>query len=132
MFEAESCAKMKIGDVVSWERKFTEKDIRLFNQVSGDQGVHHVTPDEQGRLMVHGLLTATMPTKIGGDMNFIAREMKFQFHRPVFAGDTIRCEVTIVQFEPAEQYTNVRSEFVCRNQHGKEVMTGHAQGIVRM
>lgn len=122
---------MKVGDVVSWERTLTEDDIRLFNKVSGDEGVHHVTPDEKGRLMVHGLLTATVPTKIGGDMNFIAREMNFQFHRPVFAGDTIRCDVTIVEFERAEQYTNVRSEFVCRNQLGKEVMSGYALGIVK-
>ena len=122
---------MNTGDKISWQRTFTEDDIRLFNKVSGDQGVHHVTPDEQGRLMVHGLLTATVPTKIGGDMNFIAREMNFQFHRPVFAGDTIACEVTIVKLQPDEQYINVRTEFVCRNQHGKEVMTGYAQGIVR-
>jgi 3-hydroxybutyryl-CoA dehydratase len=122
---------MRIGDIVSWERTFTADDIRLFNNLSGDEGVHHVAPDEQGRLMVHGLLTATVPTKIGGDINFIAREMKFQFHRPVFAGDAIRCDATIVQFEPAEQYVNVRTEFVCRNQHGKEVMSGYAQGVIR-
>ena len=122
---------MKIGDTISWTRSFTEDDIRLFNRVSGDEGVHHVAPDEQGRLMVHGLLTATIPTKIGGDMNFIAREMKFQFYRPVFAGDTITCAGTIVEFEPMERYTNVRTEFVCRNQDGKEVMTGHAIGVVR-
>jgi len=122
---------MKIGDIASWERTFTEDDIRMFNSISGDQGVHHVQPDEQGRLMVHGLLTATVPTKIGGDMNFVAREMKFQFHRPVFTGDTIRCECTIVELEPAEQYTNMRTAFVCRNQHGKEVMTGHAVGVIR-
>jgi 3-hydroxybutyryl-CoA dehydratase len=122
---------MKVGDTVTWERTFTEDDIRLFNTVSGDQGMHHVTPDEQGRLMVHGLLTATVPTKIGGDMNFIARELKFQFHRPVFTGDTITCAVAVVEFEPTEQYTNVRTDFVCRNQNGKEVMTGYAQGIVR-
>jgi 3-hydroxybutyryl-CoA dehydratase len=122
---------MKVGDIISWERTFTADDIRLFNHVSGDQGVHHVTPDEQGRLMVHGLLTATVPTKIGGDMNFIAREMKFQFHRPVFAGDTVTCVVTVVELEPSEQYTSVRTDFVCRNQHGKEVMSGRAQGIIR-
>jgi 3-hydroxybutyryl-CoA dehydratase len=122
---------MKVGDTVSWERTFTEDDIHLFNEVSGDQGVHHVTPDDLGRLMVHGLLTATVPTKIGGDMNFIAREMKFQFHRPVFAGDTVTCVVTVVEFAPAPQYTNVRTEFVCRNQHAKEVMTGYAVGIIR-
>jgi 3-hydroxybutyryl-CoA dehydratase len=122
---------VKVGDVKSWARTFTAEDIQLFNQVSGDQGVHHITPDEQGRLMVHGLLTATIPTKLGGDMNFISREMLFQFHRPVFGGDTIRCDVTIVEFEPAEQYNKLRVEFVCRNQHGKQVMTGYAAGIVR-
>lgn len=122
---------IKIGDIVSWERTFTEKDIQLFNRVSGDEGVHHVTPDKHGRLMVHGLLTATVPTKIGGDMNFIAREMKFQFHRPVFAGDTVTCVVTVVEFEPAPQYTSVRTEFICHNQHGKEVMTGYAAGVIR-
>jgi 3-hydroxybutyryl-CoA dehydratase len=41
--------------------------------------VHHVTPDEKGRLMVHGLLTATGLTKIGGDMNFLARERTSNF-----------------------------------------------------
>jgi acyl dehydratase len=122
---------MKVGDVKSWSRTFTAEDIQLFNQVSGDQGVHHVAPDEQGRLMVHGLLTATIPTKLGGDMNFISREMLFQFHRPVFAGDTVRCDVTIVEHQPTEQYISLRVQFVCRNQHDKEVMTGHAVGIVR-
>jgi 3-hydroxybutyryl-CoA dehydratase len=122
---------MRVGDVVSWERTFSEEDIRLFNKVSGDEGVHHVTPDDQGRLMVHGLLTATVPTKIGGDMNFIARAMKFQFSRPVFAGDTVTCVVTVVEVEPQEQYTSVRTDFVCRNQHGKEVMSGYAQGVIR-
>jgi acyl dehydratase len=64
-------------------------------------------------------------------MNFIAREMKFQFHRPVFAGDTVKCVVTVVKIEPAEAYTNVRTEFVCSNQLGKEVMTGHAEGVIK-
>lgn len=122
---------MKVGDVATWERTFTEDDIRLFNKISGDEGIHHVRPDEQGRLMVHGLLTATVPTKIGGDMNFVAREMKFHFHRPVFAGDTVTCVGTVVEFEPSEQYTTVRTDFVCRNQNDKEVMSGYAQGVIK-
>ena len=93
--------------------------------------MHHLVPDERGRLMAHGLLTATLPTKIGGDMNFVARELNFQFHRPVFAGDTIVCDVTLVAVEPGEGFTNVVSEWTCLNQHGKEVMTGRARGIVR-
>lgn len=122
---------MQAGDVRLWERTFTEEDIRTFARFSGDEGTHHLEPDEQGRLMVHGLMTATLPTKIGGDLNFIAREMIFQFHRPVFAGDTIRCEVTLVELEQGEQYARVTSKWICRNQHGKEVLTGEARGVIR-
>jgi 3-hydroxybutyryl-CoA dehydratase len=122
---------MQIGDVISWQRTFTEEDIRLFAKLSGDQGEHHLVPDERGRLMAHGLFTATLPTKIGGDLNFIARELTFQFHRPVFAGDTIQCEVTLTEWEPGEPFINMASSWVCRNQHGKEVMTGKARGVIR-
>lgn len=123
---------MQVGDVISWQRTFTEADIRLFAKLSGDQGEHHLVPDEQGRLMAHGLLTATLPTKIAGDLNFIARELNFQFHRPVFAGDTVSCEVVLVELEPADQFIRVVSKWVCRNQLAKEVMTGEARGVIRM
>lgn len=123
---------MKIGDTLSCTRTFTEADIRNFARLSGDAGTHHLEPDEQGRLMAHGLLTATLPTKIGGDLNFIARELTFQFLRPVFAGDTITCDVTLVELKPDEQFTRMASRWVCRNQHAKEVMTGEARGVIRM
>ena len=122
---------MKPGDTLSWKRTFTEEDIHLFTRISGDSGEHHNVHDHQGRLMAHGLLTATLPTKIGGDMNLIAYEMTFRFHRPVFAGDTIECVVTLIKATPAEGYTDIDSEWRCTNQQGKEVMTGRAKGIIR-
>ena len=122
---------MEIGDLISWQRTFTETDIRAFTELSGDAGEHHLQPDANGRLMAHGLLTATIPTKIGGDMNFIAREMTFQFYRPVFSGDTISCDVTVAELEQAEELTKILTTFVCRNQNGKDVMTGTARGVIR-
>ena len=122
---------MQVGDVISWQRTFTEEDIRVFAKVSGDEGQHHLVADEHGRLMAHGLLTATLPTKIGGDLNFIAREITFQFHRPVFVGDTITCEVTLNELEPEREYFKVSSTWTCRNQNGKEVMTGGGRGVIR-
>jgi 3-hydroxybutyryl-CoA dehydratase len=122
---------MKVGDVISWERTFTEEEVRDFARLSGDEGTHHLERDAHGKLMVHGLLTASLPTKIGGDLNLIAREMKFQFLRPVFVGDTIRCDVTLLVFEPGDDFNKVTSNVVCRNQHGKEVMTGEASGVIR-
>jgi 3-hydroxybutyryl-CoA dehydratase len=122
---------MKPGDTLSWSRTFTEEDIRLFTRLSGDAGEHHLVPDDKGRLMAHGLLTATLPTKIGGDMNLIAREMTFRFHRPVFVGDTITCLVTLISAEPGDGYLNIVTDWTCTNQHGKEVMTGRGSGIIR-
>jgi 3-hydroxybutyryl-CoA dehydratase len=122
---------MEVGDVFSWERTFTVEDVRLFGQISGDQGIHHVEPDEHGRLLVQGLLTATLPTKIGGDLNYIAREMTFEFLRPVFTGDTIHCEVTVTHLERAEGHTKMSAICACRNQNGKEVLTVRTYGIIR-
>ena len=122
---------MKPGDTLSWTRTFTAEDIALFAKLSGDQGEHHLIPNEQGRLMAHGLLTATLPTKIGGDLNLIARELTFRFHRPVFAGDTIECVVTLTSAEQGDGFLNIVTEWKCTNQHGKDVMTGGGSGIIR-
>ena len=120
----------KVGDIITFERNFTIEDVELFTKVSRDEGSHHVTPDEQGRLVIQGLLTATLPTKIGGDNNVLARTMNFEFLRPVFTGDTIICAVTIEQFEKQDNRTRITASFVCENQHGKEVLRGDFSGVI--
>jgi 3-hydroxybutyryl-CoA dehydratase len=122
---------MKVGDIFTWQRSFTKADIRLFGKLSGDEGIQHIQSDEQGRLMAQGLLAATLPTKIGGDLNFIAREMSFQFLRPVYEAETIDCKVTITDLYEERGVKTVASNWICRNQRGKEVMNGHAVGIIR-
>ncbi|WP_376796273.1 MaoC family dehydratase [Thermogemmatispora sp.] len=129
--ESTSQRPLQVGDVLTCERTFSEQDIRLFAELSGDKGQHHIQPDAQGRLMVQGLLTASIPTRLGGDLNFIARTMQIEFLRPVFAGDCIRCEMTVKRLEPGEGYLSLELASVCRNQHGKEVLRGSAQGIIR-
>jgi acyl dehydratase len=121
---------LKVGDIITFERKFTIEDVELFTKVSRDEGSHHVTPDEQGRLVIQGLLTATLPTKIGGDNNVLARTMNFEFLRPVFTGDTIICVVTIEQFEKQDNRTRITASFVCENHHGKEVLRGDFSGVI--
>ena len=121
---------LAVGDVISFERTFTKEDVELFSKISGDEGIHHLTPDEQGRLVVQGLLTATLPTKVGGDHNVLARHMDFEFVRPVFTGDSIVCEVTIEQFEPQDKRTRIVADFICINQHGKEVLKGSFSGVI--
>jgi acyl dehydratase len=121
---------LKVGDLITFERTFTAADVEWFIKVSGDEGSHHVTPDEQGRLVIQGLLTATLPTKIGGDNNVLARTMNFEFLRPVFTGDTIICEVTVEQFEKQDNRTHITAAFVCKNQNEKEVLKGDFSGVI--
>lgn len=121
---------LKVGDIIKFERTFTVEDVKGFTKVSGDEGSHHVTPDEQGRLVIQGLLTATLPTKVGGDHNVLARTMNFEFLRPVFTGDTIICEVTIERFEKQENRTAIRASFLCKNQNEKEVLKGNFSGVI--
>lgn len=120
---------LKVGDIITFERTFTVEDVNLFSKVFGDEGIHHLTPDEQGRLIVQGLLTATLPTKIGGDNNVLARSMSFEFIRPVFTSDTIICEVTIMQFEKHDNRT-ITATFKCINQNEKEVLIGSFAGVI--
>ena len=122
---------LKVGDIITFERAFTVREVELFTEISGDEGNHHISPDEQGRLVIQGLLTATLPTKLGGDHNVLARTMNFEFIRPVFTGDTIRCEVQIDQYERQENNrTALMASFSCKNQHEKEVLKGAFSGII--
>lgn len=122
---------LKVGDVFTWSRTFTDEETLQFAQLSGDMGRHHLERDEQGRVMVHGLFTASIGTKIGGDLNYIAREMNCEFIRPVFTGDTITCELTITDVVQMDGYKKVAMKSVYRNQHGKEVLIGTSHGIIK-
>lgn len=121
---------LQVGDVIVFERTFTVEEVELFTKISGDEGRHHITPDEEGRLIIQGLLTATLPTKIGGDHNVLARTMNFEFIRPVFTGDTISCEVIIDQLEKQAKRTAIIASFLCRNQDEKEVLKGSFSGVI--
>jgi len=123
--------KLETGEVLTYSRTFTVEEILQFGEVSGDQGRHHVEKDEHGRLMVHGLLTASIGTKIGGDMNYIAREMNMKFLRPVFTGDTITCEATLTDVQQQEGYKQVQVTSIYTNQKGKQVLLGSSKGIIR-
>jgi 3-hydroxybutyryl-CoA dehydratase len=123
--------KIEAGEKASYERTFTAKDVEIFAELSGDKGEHHITPDREGRIMLHGLLTATVPTKLGGDLNYIARAISYEFLRPVFAGDKVRAEAIITKVESSEGYQKLWMDFVCYNQNGKEVLRGTTNGIIR-
>ena len=79
------------GDVHTLVRTFDADDVDAFANVTGDDQDRHTSPDAEGRRLVQGLLTASLLTDVGGDLEMLARSMEFHFLRPVYAGDTLRC-----------------------------------------
>lgn len=118
------------GETRTYTRTFSKADVRQFADLSNDRGTHHEKPDEEGRLVVHGLLTATLPTKIGGDLDVLARTMTFEFYRPVYTGEEIVCEVTIDRVEEGETRVDVGADIECRNEDEEVVLTGTFDGVV--
>lgn len=118
------------GQTRSFERTFTAEDVRQFAAVSGDEQPRHLEPDDEGRLMVHGLLTATMPTKIGGELEVLGRSMTFDFHRPVYTGETVVCTMEVADLTEREGRYELVTSVTCENEANETVLSGTVEGIV--
>ncbi|SDJ21066.1 Acyl dehydratase [Halovenus aranensis] len=101
------------GERHTYERTFATEEVEQFAALSGDAQPRHTEPDEDGRLLVQGLLTATLPTKIGGDLAMLAHTMDIEFTRPVYTGQTIACTWTNERVEEREGRYVITADIVC-------------------
>ncbi|ELY66403.1 hotdog family protein [Natronococcus jeotgali] len=118
------------GETHTFERAFTTEDVRRFAELSRDTQDRHTEPDAEGRLLVHGLLTATLPTKIGGDLEVLASSMEFQFRRPVYTGERITCTWTYESVLEREDRYELAVDVACENGAGKTVLTAAVEGLI--
>ncbi|NUB90112.1 dehydratase [Haloterrigena sp. SYSU A558-1] len=131
------------GETHTFERTFTTDDVERFAELSRDRQPIHTEPDEDGRLMVHGLLTATLPTKIGGDLEVLARSMDLEFRRPVYTGQRITCTWTFESVDERDDRYVIDVEVTCERDgagedgnesrdedDGETVLAGSVEGII--
>lgn len=119
---------LQINQELEYTRSFTKEEILAFGKISGDQGEHHTAAPT---LMAQGLLIASLPTRIGGGLNYIARKMDFEFFIPVYENDIIRCIAKVESFSEEETKYRCSFSYSCSNQEGKIVMKGATAGIIR-
>ncbi|MFB6267592.1 MAG: dehydratase [Halodesulfurarchaeum sp.] len=119
------------GDEYTVERTFTTADVRTFGELSGDRQAIHTEPDEEGRLVVQGLLTGTLPTAIGADLQVLARRMDLEFVRPVYTGERITCTWTNDSVEPRDDGVSIRATAICTNEAGERVLEAEIAGVIR-
>jgi acyl dehydratase len=118
------------GETRSFERTFTVEDVRRFGELTGDDQARHTEPND-GRVMVQGLLTATMPTKMGSDSEVLASTMEIDFRQPVYTGEPITCRSTYKTVVERDDHYTFVSDVVCENDDGETVLTTETEGIIQ-
>jgi acyl dehydratase len=123
---------LKAGDAFTLTRTFTDEGVEAFARISRDYNPVHFdrryagTRGFEGRVC-HGLLVASMVTEIGEQLGWLASGMRFRFRRPVYTGDTIRCELTIVEIGARGR---ARAEARFTNDLGQVVLESEVTGYV--
>jgi acyl dehydratase len=117
------------GKTVTYERVFTVEEVQQFAALSGDTQPRHTEPGEDGRVMVPGLLTATMPTKLGGDREVLAPRMEFEFVTPVYTGERITCHATYDEVVERDDRYEFTWDVVCENDGGT-VLDATIDGLI--
>ena len=123
---------LRTGDVFSVTRTFTEQDVHRFADMSRDYNPVHFD-DRFAKVknledrICHGLLVASLVTEIGGQIGWLASGMDFKFKKPVYFGQTVRCELTITDIDDRGR---ARAEAVLFTDDGTTVMECVLTGIV--
>lgn len=128
----------------SARRTLTESDLMTFAGLSGDFNPLHVDEPfarEQGfgRRVVHGALVLSIATGLrqqtgafAGSMRALLELRSWRFQAPVFVGDTIGADTTIVELRPTSKPAHgvvvQRVEVV--NQDAAVVQTGELVSLI--
>jgi 3-hydroxybutyryl-CoA dehydratase len=121
---------LPIGRTHSISRTVSAADVDEFARLSGDLNPLHMDPDFAartpfGRRVVHGLFTgalvSTAHTQLTGPgFAYVGQELRFL--GPVFIGDTVNVELTVLNKKPAKRILII--DTVVRNQRGEHVLAG--------
>jgi 3-hydroxybutyryl-CoA dehydratase len=93
-----------VGDIFTHEVIYTQEQVNLYAQISGDTNPLHINEEVGkasmfGRCIIHGHLSASVFTKIFGTLlhadGHVYMKQNTTFLKPMFVGNTYRAEVTV-------------------------------------
>lgn len=123
---------LKKGDSFTTSRTFSTRDVSQFAELSRDYNPIHF--EERftrvkglDGLICHGLLVGSLITEIGGQIGWLASGMAFEFKKPVYIGETIKCIITIIEID---ERGHAEAEAVFTNENNIIVLKAALAGIV--
>lgn len=122
-----------VGMQLSFTRTVGVADLEATMRLTGDHGGYHTDPVFARAagfrsVILPGLFQAGMVIELGGEMNFLAREITFRYLKPVYIGDVLRCTVTITAVHAERHRIDVAGEVT--NQDGVQVLTCDCYGYL--
>ena len=125
--------EIETGQKVEYARTITERDIKLFAEVSGDLNPIHMNEEYakttmfKGRI-AHGMLSVsfistTLASKLPGPGTIYLKQ-EVVFKRPVRIGDTITTLVEVIKKNDEKKRLTLKTN--CVNQEEEIVVTGEA------
>ena len=122
--------RVQPGQTFSYEHTFSMRDVDTFARLSGDRGRHHVEPDAQGRVIVHGLLVCSVPTRLGAEIDYVARDSQWLFIRPIYVGRPMSARVKIVTVDVEERWWRITMNIRIRDHEGRVAVRGESSGVI--
>lgn len=122
--------RVRPGETFEYTHTFSRDDVEAFARLSGDRGRHHVEPDAQGRLIVHGLLVCSVPTRLGAEIDYVARDSQWLFIRPIYVGDPMAAKVKITTVVEEERWWRIGMDIRIRDASGKLAVRGESNGVI--
>ena len=124
---------LKIGNMASQRKIFTEEEVLQFSKLSLDQNPIHIDKEFAkasifGKRIVHGMLVASLFSGILGEKlpgkGTIYLGQNLVFKAPVFIGEEVTASVEIIHVREDKPIVTLRT--ICRNSEDKIVIDGEA------
>jgi acyl dehydratase len=126
--------KLKLGDTYAEKVKFTQANVEIFAQITGDNNPIHLDPvyaakTPFGKPIVHGFYAGSIFSKVfgttwpGEGTIYLYQEMSFR--APVFVGQEYIASFEIIELDTEKHRTVVRCQL--EDNQGKPVIIGSAK-----
>jgi len=125
--------ELEVGMSASYTQTITDSDVKMFAGLSGDHNPVHLDESYASssrfkNRIAHGLLTASFFSAIFGTKlpgkGCVYASQNLKFRRPVYLGDTVKAEVTVIAIDVDRKYVTFKTE--C-SVEGRKVTTGTAE-----
>jgi 3-hydroxybutyryl-CoA dehydratase len=125
---------ISVGDQARFSKTIAESDIYQFAGITGDFNPVHVNEvyaagTRFGKRIAHGMLTSSfictvLGTQLPG-LGTIHTKQYLEFLRPVYIGDTITVELTVLEITPDNKFAKIDCKL--SNQDQELVVTGYSE-----